>query len=388
MFSLPVGRMLLAAALVLTVIETYQKRRWPEMPLVVWMAGLFLAVLWVTTLFGVNPELGVPKLRKLVWFVAIPVTAVQITTRQRLQSLLRAIAAGATVQAASNLIFRPISAFRKIEIGRVNDFVTGLIDSGSMTDGQRLMVGVIIGLGFLLIARATGRTGAAWALLGVQVAGLVINFKRGSWFCALVIAVVLLALNKRWRYLAGMAIFVGICLALPPVQQRVKGLAREFTNPDSSRRVMWTKIAPALIKQHPWGIGYRSLTNAMMKQISPAVERGRDHLHSNLAQVLVEAGWLGFALYLAWMAVSIKDAGTYARRSRNRPPAERITAQVLLLALLGLMGNGLVEYNLGDAEIVLIYCFLMGAAAAMARLREESALPQPGTNTAGPVSQS
>jgi hypothetical protein len=32
--------------------------------------------------------------------------------------------------------------------------------------------------------------------------------------------------------------------------------------------------------------------------------------------------------------------------------------------LLALLVNGVVEYNFGDAELVLLYAFIMGAAAA------------------------
>ena len=126
---------------------------------------------------------------------------------------------------------------------------------------------------------------------------------------------------------------------------------------------MWTKIAPELVRQHPWGIGYRSLTNDMMRRIAPEVEPERDHLHSNLVQVLVDSGWLGLALYLFWMSGAIANAASLARKAQRLWAAPE-PALILLLAMAGLFANGLVEYNFGDAEIVLLYGFIMGSASS------------------------
>jgi len=129
---------------------------------------------------------------------------------------------------------------------------------------------------------------------------------------------------------------------------------------------MWTQVAPALFKEHPCGIGFRSLTNEKMREIAPQVEQDRDHLHSNPIEMAVSFGWLGFLLYFAWMAMVFSDA---IRGGREAIP---IGAAILAVFL-----NGFVEYNFADSEMVLLLGFLCGLAAAAKRIRLEERCPVP-----------
>jgi hypothetical protein len=57
-------------------------------------------------------------------------------------------------------------------------------------------------------------------------------------------------------------------------------------------------------------------------------------------------------------------------RGKGRSAVERANAIVVMLMLAGLLLNGFVEYNFGDTEIIILYAFLMGMAAAGARRPE------------------
>ena len=107
------------------------------------------------------------------------------------------------------------------------------------------------------------------------------------------------------------------------------------------------------------GIGYRMLTNDDMVQIAPNVERDRDHLHSNPVQMIVDGGIIGLLLYLAWMLSGFADAAVCIARSR-------VSTYSLVSALMfsGLFLHGIVEYNFGDSEIVLLYGLAMGCCVA------------------------
>jgi O-antigen ligase len=150
---------------------------------------------------------------------------------------------------------------------------------------------------------------------------------------------------------------------LPPVWGRFSTLRQEFDTSRGGRIVMWTRIAPPLVKAHPFGIGYRALTEELMLEVAAKegihVEGGRNHLHSNPVQVLVALGWLGLAVYLVWMAGGIVSA-TRLIRALPRGSPERSMALALLLMLGGLFLNGLVEYNLSDGELVIFYGVILG----------------------------
>ena len=123
---------------------------------------------------------------------------------------------------------------------------------------------------------------------------------------------------------------------------------------------MWTEIAPGLVRDYPFGIGYRSLSNELMRKYAKTVEPGRNHLHSNVMQVLVETGWLGLAVYLGWMVWVMVVSIQRVLRCNRGPPEPLLFALALLAMFLALLCNGVVEYNFGDTEILIMYAFIMG----------------------------
>ena len=98
-FSLPAGRLFMALSLVCVLVHLARERKRPEFPPVAWFGLAFLLLTCVVTVLGVNPELGVPKLRKLLWFIGLPLAANLVVTNARLTSLLGAYAGGTGVLA-------------------------------------------------------------------------------------------------------------------------------------------------------------------------------------------------------------------------------------------------------------------------------------------------
>jgi O-antigen ligase len=363
-FSLPLGRALLGLSLLCCVSNLIRERKRPEMPPVGWMAAIFIVIAVVVTIHGVNPDLGVPKLDKLFWYVMIPVVFVQINTSQRARKILKAYALGAGVLALDVCVLRPFEAAALVrEDARFEDFKSAMIHLGSMTDGQCLMLGVLIVTGLLTLSfrRKVKPSLGWWLLLVLLVGAQLVNYKRGSWFCTFGFVILLMSLRVQWKVVLIPIVVVAVFLCLPSVRSRLSTLSKEFEQP-GGRMTMWTDIAPALIKAHPFGIGWRSLTNDMMRDINSRVEPRRDHLHSNIAQVLVATGWIGFAAYLAWMVRACIDGLRYVRRE-GREERDITEALVWLFLLLALLANGLVEYNFGDGEIVLAYGLIMGLCA-------------------------
>jgi O-antigen ligase len=206
--------------------------------------------------------------------------------------------------------------------------------------------------------------------LALQGVALLVNFKRGSWGAALLVLGTYLVIRLKWRGMAIVAAAALAALSLPPVQQRLGEVGEQFDVKGGSRATMWLRVAPGLIRKHPWGVGYAALTNEMMHDQDWRVEPGRDHLHSNVLQVLVETGWAGLVLYLLWMTKAVWDSAAFARAARRGEAVELAGALCLLLMLLAILLNGLVEYNFGDTELMVILAVVMGAAGA-GRLRQK-----------------
>ena len=125
---------------------------------------------------------------------------------------------------------------------------------------------------------------------------------------------------------------------------------------------MWCRVVPFLIHAHPAGVGYGCLTNDMMREAYRKVEPNRNHVHANWGEVLVETGWLGLGLYLLWMGKALLDGIRMIGGTRMAAWKDRAVGVAVLLMFVGLLLNGLVEYNFGDTELMFVYAVLMGLA--------------------------
>jgi O-antigen ligase len=365
--SLPLGRAGLALCLIVVLVGLARRVYALRATATFWLALAFVLLTVLVTCNGLNPELGVPKLDKLLWFFGLFVGPFVLTRERRPLRVLQVYVVGCVITAIRTLIERPLAARETLASGDTDDLAWALAHGASMTDAQRLMLGMLAAIGLVFItSRIKGKARWYWGLaLLVQSLGLVMTFKRGAWICNVFAASLLLAALTRWRYVVIPAVIAGALLFLPFVQQRLGDLRSEFNVDGGGRLTMWCKVTPGLIKDHPFGIGYRSLTNDLMREYAPNVEPNRDHLHSNFAQILVASGWLGLVLYMLWMLSALRDGMVHAVRSvRNNGPPASIVATTLVAMLAALMCNGLVEYNFGDAELVLAYGVIMGACIA------------------------
>jgi len=104
---------------------------------------------------------------KLLWFILIPVTVSLVAEPGRIRSLLLAFLAGCAALGIMDLVIHPILAWNK----PVPDYLTSLIDKGSMTDGQMLMLGVV-GSTFLMVTllKEGGRV-PWWGSVGLALQG-------------------------------------------------------------------------------------------------------------------------------------------------------------------------------------------------------------------------
>lgn len=369
-FSIALGQLFAGLAFLLFLIGIARGRITPRVPAIVWLSAAFTVVAVVTSWKGGGVCGLWGRTGKLLWFMLIPVTASLACRSGRAEKMLWAFLSGCTVLALKDLIGNPIRAWRNPS----PDYLTALIDKGSMTDGQMLMLGLVVGVVLIVTPLKEGRRPAGWqvGLLATLGAGLLIGFKRGSWFCALLLVGIVLLANFHWRVWLLMALITVAFFSLPPVQTRMGQLKKELNRDSGGRLTMWCRVAPFLIHERPEGVGYGCLTNRMMRYACRKVEANRNHLHANWAQVLVETGWLGLGLYLVWMGKALADGIQWVRLTRAGPSSERVVATSVLLVLGGLLLNGLVEYNFGDTEMMFVYAVAMGlAGGGLASLSRE-----------------
>jgi len=369
-FSIALGSGLFALSILFFLVASLVQRRMPTDDIISISAALIILYGTASYFWSVNPEMTLHKLPRLWWIITLIIAANVTYNTKRLTILLKALVAGCVALSIYNIIRNPILAYISVERNDPGcpDFLTAFISKGSMTYSQIIMAGVLISIAFAYINRNDRRGLKIWLILTlIQVVGLIINFKRGAWFCAIFTIMLFAILKLRRRYLLLIvASVVALCM-LPCVQLRLSTLKDEFKVEKGGRAMMWLDIAPKLHNTYPSGIGYAALTEKMMKNINPKVEPGRNHLHSNLVNIVVEMGWVGAILYMFMVTAGIWKA---FKNSASLKPSDAMASELLFalaLVQIGLFLNGLVEYNFGDSEVLLVYCVLTGAAAASQR---------------------
>ncbi len=377
-FSIALGEALLALAALVFVIALFLKKLPARFPRIIWMVVLFVIIAFVATLTGADKAVGLRAMPQLGWWMALPISAVVISSRTRLRQLLQVFALGCGVLSLKILILRSIEAYRLcLKPSSDTSFMDAMTDLGSMTDGQMLMLGIVVTAALVFIAHKEQQRallkGGLWALFALVCAAEVMNFKRGSLLVTIAVFGLFLVLKTNWRYLVGLAVAVLVVGVLPPVQERFSKLVDEARH--GERLAMWFDIAPALMKKHPGGMGYGAMTTNTMPAVAAELNKSRptdrkvakivkrDHLHNNAVQVLVETGWAGLMVYAIWMAWAAWAAVRFALFARGSPVAGQVPSLLPALMLVGLLLNGMVEYNFGDTELLIIYAMIMGSTA-------------------------
>ncbi len=238
----------------------------------------------------------------------------------------------------------------------------------------QLIIALTLGL-FVSLPRKRSWAGA---LLLVALAGfgfaLVLTVTRASWLGCLVSSVILLLLGLGRRTL----VFIGL-MALPLVlgglfvlqQKRNVSFIDQTDQSTTWRQTVWREGVTLLVSKPRHlviGIGMDSIKKHW--QAWGMFDNGRipmGHMHSNLLQIALERGVPALILWLAFLFVY---ARTLWRRLRNGARLEWIDRGILLGALGGLAGffsSGLVHYNWGDSEVVMVLYMIIGVALALQR---------------------
>jgi O-antigen ligase len=143
-------------------------------------------------------------------------------------------------------------------------------------------------------------------------------------------------------------------------------------DPSSSLRMQVARVGLSRIPVHPiFGHGM----DAMKLHWNEWGFPGKDmlHLHSTPLQLAFDRG---LPLLVLWMWMMILFWLTLARAERRAADLSDTTRYGLLLgtlgALTGFLVSSLVNYNYGDAEVAMLFWFLMGSAVSIETDRSRS----------------
>ena len=317
---------------------------------------LFGLMIILSYFWSVRPSVTAHKFHRIIYYLGLFMTGLLLCPDRRgIRLAVWMFVSGSSVQAVWDLARAPFL----VCVRGVN-----LYDTGNMRDPQLYLVSLILLAAFFMFGEVRGKNRICWAALVFNAAGLIIHFKRGVWISFFIALLLLVLLTRRWKALAAAALVAGSLVFVPQVQQRLAGLKDEFRTGQGGRMALWTEVAPALIREHPLGMGYGATRNEDFTPHTAYVQPKLTHVHNNALQIILELGWQGLAVWILWMGTALVTCG---RLVRNPAVKERWVALGGLAALAGLLVNGMVEYNFGDSEILMAYCFLMGLSVLLRR---------------------
>lgn len=326
--------------------------------------ALFLLMIILSYFWSVRPSVTLGKFHRILYYLGLFATGLLLRPdRRTLRTAAWMFIAGSSVQAVWDLVRVPVQVLRN---------VVNLYDTGNMRDPQMYLAALCLLMAMLLFQRERRRGLAFYAVLALNAAGLVIHFKRGVWISFFIALFLLVLMTRRWKVLLAAVLVAGSLVFVPQVQQRLSGLKDEFRTGQGGRMALWTDVAPALIREHPLGMGYCATRNEDFTPHTAYVQPKLTHVHNNLLQIILELGWQGLAVWLLWMGITLS---VYVRLFRDPALAaggDRWMAAGGLAALAALLLNGMVEYNFGDSEILMVYCFLMGVSILLRRILRQA----------------
>jgi outer membrane protein TolC len=182
------------------------------------------------------------------------------------------------------------------------------------------------------------------------VAALILNLKRGPWF-GILLTVILLSHKLKSKIIIPISVGLGtLSLFSPIVRMRLLNMKADFFIA-GGRSEIWS-LGKMFAYKYPLGIGYENgrYISAFSEQIPPDLK----HFHNNLINLWVEVGFIPTLFLIIWLIKIIK-LGLSTKD------------QFVLLLTGGLISwqiAGVIEYNFGDSEVVLIAFLIIGIIAA------------------------
>ena len=238
-----------------------------------------------------------------------------------------------------------------------------------------------LALGMLVALRR--KASAKGALVGLALAGmcgaLLLTLTRASWagFLASACTIVFVGAGRRRALLIAAAVALPLAVAGLFVLQQKRHVGFIDTREGSTawRLMVWRDGARVLASEPRHllvGTGMDSLKRRWREW--GMFDQGRQpwgHLHSTPLQIAFERGLPALFVWAAWLFVYGRTLWRTLRRGALDDWVERGLLLGALGGLVGFVAGGLVHYNFGDSEVVMVFYFIMGLALAAERLTRE-----------------
>ncbi|MBC8285609.1 MAG: O-antigen ligase family protein [Nitrospinae bacterium] len=377
MFSISVTQISFAIGALSWLLKVHLTKTWKELSgTLVGLAILCFCLACVLSIVtSVDLESSLKLLKKLIQFVILFWVANTVQDEKQRDLLFKLVILAGVAAAIYGLVpllnpgsFSPerlYAATRPI----------GTMSVPSTFSGILMIVG-LVALGRLLFRKPK----EYWVLgsAGIISLGLLLTLTRQAWLGFFIGSVFLLFFwNKKYLIVVPL-LLVGLLLFGP---ERIKDRMHSYTNlkDDQFRqRVLTWKGGWRIFKDHPiTGCGFKCVDSIHSQYPDPSgyVEYFRG-MHSNIFQLLVDTGIVGFGTWLSiWATYFIEVFKRWKTLAREK--SQDNAAGILMgssAAIIGFLVGGFFETNIYDSEIAMLVYFLMGLSLAQTKKLPESSV--------------
>ena len=304
-----------------------------------------------------DPAKGWHAAQKVVLYPMGLLAASFVTTEERAKQAYKLVLTAATVSAAIAIIQFPLAQLEFIRTGDLADDptilnrITGPLGHWTTFSGVQLLVWGAAVPAVMFLSR---KWIAAIFTIGIAI---VLGNTRGVWLgAAAAFAFVAFALPRRVVAMVVIPMLVVAALASPFIYRRIL-MSFDKDLATNTSRAVYRSVGTEMIKDHPlFGVGPERV-----KDEFPKYYNGKDigyygHLHNNIIQIGAERGLLCLAAFLWLIAELYRSLLRILRESEEDSYWVTLGS---LAVLTGLVVAGLMEFNFGDSEVLILFFFLV-----------------------------
>ncbi len=349
---------------------------------------IFLSFSVISGLFSIDPQRTLRGLKSEFLVLLFYLIINNLRDRDTIRKVVRAFIIGSVLVSAFGIIqyFVGVSKLNGVIVSSpeiLSGAPAGLLDFLSMNNlrvvatrshpltlAGGLMMSLAIVICLLVFGSKENRKQKLWLGIAAIIIGtaFVFTFSRGPWISMMLVLIFIEFVKPVKKTVPWALIFIFSVIIIAGTisfsmkDTRISIIDRVLDIKDSDRVYMW-QSGWEMFKDYPLtGVGIKNISQIYYKYINPKAIHGKDwgELHNNFIQILVERGIFGLGAFL-WLLISCFKEGI--RRYRFSISRSRYSMALILgclAAFLGFAIAGMVEYNYGDSEVVMMMWFLVG----------------------------
>ena len=382
--SISISEFLLGVALLLLLLFRW-RLRCPR----IWipLAGFFLWTI-LADLVSPDPWLGRAQVKKLVLFFFIPVVYT-VFVRQLQKAFYLLIAWTATATASALLGFEQF--IQKYETARrtgenfyvtyVGHRITGF-ESHWMTFGALQLTVLCLILAHLFFSERRMPSWLSWSAVAILSVSILLGETRSIWLAS-VVAVMYLVWCWRPKMVLALPVIGVLAFAFAPsaTRERLTSVFSPHGETDSNRhRFVTFSTGLRMVAAHPFfGIGPEQIGRQFDRYVPSDISRPLPvgyygHLHNIYLQYAAERGLPGLLFILSAIGLALWDWGRGILGEGKGRSLRLFVLHGAVAVTIAVLVGGLLEYNLGDSEVLMMFLSVVGLgyAAIPATKRRDS----------------